>query len=134
MPAELGFLAERVTGIEPALSAWEVCGAARVPLADSVTCGDLGGLSLIDSDCPWTLFPSGTQRARMHPRIFRRARSLLKPSMVGVCLTRTRHLPGFRSWPVSLACAGAGCGGEVCQGVIDGGEYRQPLVQAADQQ
>jgi hypothetical protein len=43
-------VSERVTGIEPALSAWEVCGAARVLPADSVTCGDLAGLSLSDRD------------------------------------------------------------------------------------
>ena len=63
-PLTWGFLVERVTGIEPALSAWEVCGAVALPPADSVTCGDLGGLSLSDRDCPRVLLPSGTQRAR----------------------------------------------------------------------
>jgi hypothetical protein len=29
MPADLGFLAERVTGIEPALSAWEAAQYGR---------------------------------------------------------------------------------------------------------
>src|SRR5215831_8654138 len=60
---------ERVTGIEPALSAWEVCGAARVLPADSLTCGDLGGLSTGDHDYPWVLLPSGTERARVHPMV-----------------------------------------------------------------
>jgi Phage integrase family len=69
-----GFVMERVTGIEPALSAWEVCGAARVLPAESVTCGDLDGLSASDRDYPWALLPSGTQRARVRPRIKRRAR------------------------------------------------------------
>jgi hypothetical protein len=55
---------DRVTGIEPALSAWEICGAVALPPADSVTCGDLGGLSLSDRDYPRVLLPSGTQRAR----------------------------------------------------------------------
>jgi hypothetical protein len=45
----------RVTGIEPALSAWEVCGAVDQPPADSVTCGDLGGLSLSGRDYPRAL-------------------------------------------------------------------------------
>ena len=71
---------ERVTGIEPALSAWEVCGAARVLPGESVTCGDLDGLSASDRDYPWALFPSGTQRARVHPRIKSRARARLRPS------------------------------------------------------
>jgi hypothetical protein len=35
-PAELGFLAERVTGIEPALSAWE---SAQPALLCGLTCG-----------------------------------------------------------------------------------------------
>src|SRR5215471_19631345 len=56
-------------GIEPALSAWEVCGAARVLPADSLTCGDLGGLSTGDHDYPWVLLPSGTERARVHPMV-----------------------------------------------------------------
>ena len=33
------FAMERVTGIEPALSAWEVCDVVRLPPADSLTCG-----------------------------------------------------------------------------------------------
>jgi hypothetical protein len=55
-----GFVVERVTGIEPALSAWEVCGAVRLSPADSVTCGDLDGLSVSDRDYPRALLPSGT--------------------------------------------------------------------------
>jgi hypothetical protein len=47
------------------LSAWEVCGVARVLPADSVTCGDLAGLSLSDRDWPRVLLLSGTQRARL---------------------------------------------------------------------
>jgi hypothetical protein len=35
----LGFSVERVTGIEPALSAWEVCGASWPSPADRLTCG-----------------------------------------------------------------------------------------------
>src|SRR5215470_3938271 len=46
-------------GIEPALSAWEVCGAARVLPAESVTCGDHDGLSVSDRDYPRVLLPSG---------------------------------------------------------------------------
>jgi hypothetical protein len=68
-PLTWGFTLERVTGIEPALSAWEVCGAPRVLPADSVTCGDLGGLSVSDRDYPWVLLPSGTQRARLDPLV-----------------------------------------------------------------
>jgi hypothetical protein len=37
------FAVERVTGIEPALSAWELYGAARLRPGDSVTCEDLAG-------------------------------------------------------------------------------------------
>ena len=58
-PLTWDFTLERVTGIEPALSAWEVCGAARVLPADSVTCGDHDGLSVSDRDYPWVLLPSG---------------------------------------------------------------------------
>ena len=65
----LGFLVKRVTGIEAALSAWEVCGATRVLPAESVTCGDHDGLSVSDRDYPRMLLPSGTQRARPDPRI-----------------------------------------------------------------
>ncbi len=73
---------ERVTRIELALSAWEVCGAVALRPADSVTCGDLGGLSLSDRDYPRVLPLSGTQRARLDPRIKRRARSVSEPSEV----------------------------------------------------
>jgi hypothetical protein len=69
MSAELGFLVERVTRIELALSAWEVCGAVALPPADSVTCGDLGGLSVSDRDYPRVLLLSGTQRARLDPPV-----------------------------------------------------------------
>ena len=75
-----GYVVERVTGIEPALSAWEVCGVARLLPAVSVTCGDLDGLSASDRDYPWALFLSGTQRARVHPRIKRRAQPRMKQS------------------------------------------------------
>jgi hypothetical protein len=54
--SDLGrYCLERVTGIEPALSAWEVCGAARLPPADSVTCGDLDSLTVSDHDYPQVL-------------------------------------------------------------------------------
>src|SRR5690348_14246247 len=72
-----GFLAEwveRVTGIEPALSAWEVCGAVALPPADFVTCGDLGGLSLSYRGYPRALLLSGTQRARFEDEQHRRQR------------------------------------------------------------
>jgi hypothetical protein len=36
-----GYIVERVTRIELALSAWEVCGAAALPPGDSATCEDL---------------------------------------------------------------------------------------------
>jgi hypothetical protein len=51
-------------GIEPALSAWELYGAARLPPGDSTTCGDIGGLTVSDRDYPQALLLSGTQRAR----------------------------------------------------------------------
>jgi hypothetical protein len=54
------FALERVTGIEPALSAWEACGAARQRPGNSATCGDLGGLTVGDRDCPQELLLSGT--------------------------------------------------------------------------
>jgi hypothetical protein len=73
-------LSERVTRIELALSAWEVGGAVAPSPADSVTCGDLGGLSLSDRDYPRVLLPSGTQRARLDPRIKSRARPSMKQS------------------------------------------------------
>jgi len=61
--ADLVFQKERVTGIEPALSAWEVCGAVALPPADSVTCGDLGGLSVSDRDYPQVLLLSARSTA-----------------------------------------------------------------------
>jgi hypothetical protein len=51
--------------------------------ADSVTCDDLGGLSVSDRDYPWVLLPSGTQRARLDP--------LVKP-LVSLLWTRTPTL------------------------------------------
>jgi len=56
-----GYVVERVTRIELALSAWEVCGAVSLPAADSVTCGML-------MVCPWAAVTT-----RRHP--YRRARS-----------------------------------------------------------
>jgi AAA domain/TrwC relaxase len=41
------------------LSAWEVCDAARVLPAESVTCGDHEGLSVSDRDYPRVLLPVG---------------------------------------------------------------------------
>ena len=55
---------KRVTGIEPALSAWELYGAARLQPGDSATCGDIGGLTVSDRDYLQALLLSGTQRAR----------------------------------------------------------------------
>ena len=54
------FAAERVTGIEPALSAWEVGGAARPPPADWLTCGCADTLTVRDRDYPRWLLCSGT--------------------------------------------------------------------------
>jgi hypothetical protein len=51
---------ERVTEIEPALSAWELYGAVRLPPADSATCANLDGLTVSDHDYPRGLLPSGT--------------------------------------------------------------------------
>jgi hypothetical protein len=52
----------------PALSAWEVYGAARLPPADSVTCRDLVGLSASDPWLPASGHPvghaAGTDRHR----------------------------------------------------------------------
>jgi hypothetical protein len=48
MPAELGFLVERVTGIEPALSAWESVSAPQFSAAElgiRVSGSDRGSLS-----------------------------------------------------------------------------------------
>jgi hypothetical protein len=66
--------------ISPALSAWEVCGAVALSPADSVTCGNLGGLSLTDRDYPRALLLSGTHRARLDPRIKRQAHPCCKSS------------------------------------------------------
>jgi len=65
-------VAARVAALRP--SAWEVCGAVALPPADSVTCGDLGGLSLSDRDYPRALLLSSTQRARLDARTKSRAR------------------------------------------------------------
>ena len=55
------FVVERVTGIEPALSAWEVCGAAaRLPARIGLTCGSTVLLSVRDRGCPRWLLRSGT--------------------------------------------------------------------------
>jgi len=80
LPAALAL--ERVTGIEPALSAWELYGAVALRPADSVTCGFFGGLSLSDRDYPRVLLVSGTQRHGW-TRELRQARSgsnCLKPA------------------------------------------------------
>ena len=54
------FVVERVTGIEPALSAWEVCGAAARLPADRLTCGSTVLLSVSDRGFPRWLLRSGT--------------------------------------------------------------------------
>jgi len=62
------FAVERVTGIEPALSAWELYGAAARLPADWLTCGSAALQTVRDRDCPRWLLRSGTQRARPdHP-------------------------------------------------------------------
>jgi hypothetical protein len=78
---------EQVMGIEPALSAWEVCGAVALLPADSVSCGDLGGLSLSDRDDPRG---SSSRRARSTEGQARLVRIMPRPtglgSDVGVCV------------------------------------------------
>jgi hypothetical protein len=69
-----GFALERVTGIEPALSAWELYGAASPPAADWPTCGCAEVLSVSDPDCPRWLLRSGTQWA--HSQIRSKVRSV----------------------------------------------------------
>lgn len=48
----LGLVAGAATESEPALSAWEVSVAARVPSADSLTCGCRDRLSVTDRELP----------------------------------------------------------------------------------
>jgi hypothetical protein len=43
---------ERVTGIEPALSAWEVCGAADPPPGNSLNSVFADALTVRNRDCP----------------------------------------------------------------------------------
>jgi hypothetical protein len=62
----LGLHRGGVTGIEPALSAWEVCGAASRLPADWLTCGSADTLPVRDRDCPRRLLRSGTWRARAY--------------------------------------------------------------------
>ena len=50
---------ERVTRIELALSAWELCGPGGLSPGDSVTCGDLDGLSASDRGHPRGVSPIG---------------------------------------------------------------------------
>jgi hypothetical protein len=57
------FALERVTGIEPALSAREVCVAGHPP-PDWLTCGSADTLPVRDRGCLLRLLSSGTQRAR----------------------------------------------------------------------
>jgi hypothetical protein len=61
--ADLRFLLGAGKGNRTPLSAWEVCGAARLSPADFRTCVDLDGLSVSDREYPCVLLP-GTQRAR----------------------------------------------------------------------
>ena len=76
---------ERVTGIERALSAWEVCGAVALPPADSVTCGDLGGLSRVTVTTRGIFLPSGSTEGQARlVRIMPRPTGL--GSDVGACV------------------------------------------------
>ena len=59
-PLTCAYIVERVTGIEPALSAWELYGAAWPPPADRLTCSSTSPLTLRDRDCPLWLLCSGT--------------------------------------------------------------------------
>jgi hypothetical protein len=54
-----GYVMERVTRIELALSAWEVSVTALRPPADWLTCGPAGLLTVRDRDCPQWLIRSG---------------------------------------------------------------------------
>ena len=60
-PFELGrYYLERVTGIEPALSAWEVSSAIHGLPAKTLICGSLPRLSESDRESPPGLTRSGT--------------------------------------------------------------------------
>jgi len=50
---------ERVTGIEPALSAWEVSATIRGLPADTLVCGTLARLTASDRELPPSLTQSG---------------------------------------------------------------------------
>jgi len=63
-PLNRCFVVERVTGIEPAQSAWELYGAERSLPAYWLTCGPTFPLTVRDRDCPRWLLRSGTYRAR----------------------------------------------------------------------
>jgi hypothetical protein len=51
---------ERVTGIDPALSAWEVSATIRGLPADTLACGTLARLTARDRESPPGLIRSGT--------------------------------------------------------------------------
>jgi hypothetical protein len=55
----LGFALERLTGIEPALSAWKLSGAAALSPADWLTCGSADTLTVRNRDCPRRLLLTG---------------------------------------------------------------------------
>jgi hypothetical protein len=59
-PLTCAFRLERVTGIEPALSAWELYGAAEPSPADWLTCGSADTLTVRDRDCPRWFLLTGT--------------------------------------------------------------------------
>jgi hypothetical protein len=65
MPSDLGLRmgagdGERVTGIEPALSAWEVSSAIRSLRAETLICGILARQAASDPESPPGLIRSGT--------------------------------------------------------------------------
>jgi len=66
LPVTWAFVVGDGAGIEPALTAWEVGGAADPLPADSLTCGLPSALPAGDRDYPGLLAQSGTYRARRH--------------------------------------------------------------------
>ena len=59
-PLTWAFTSERVRGIEPPLSAWEVSVTIRRLPADPLACGTLAGLTASDRESPSGLMRSGT--------------------------------------------------------------------------
>jgi hypothetical protein len=58
-PLTWHFVVERVTGIEPALSAWEVSSAIRGLRAETLICGSSDRVATSDRESPLGLTRSG---------------------------------------------------------------------------